>query len=486
MGVAAVRGFQGDSLPLAPGHVFATLKHMTGHGQPEGGTNVGPANVSERALREIFFPPFQAAIQRANARNVMPSYNEIDGVPSHANPWLLQRVLRDELGFQGAVVSDYWGIAQLESIHHVEPDLMHAGARALRSGVDFDLPDGDSFAKLPEALAAGLVSQQQIDAAVRRMLRLKFLSGLFEKPYADAAYAESITDNAEARALAVEAGRRAIVLLKNDGTLPLRASTLKTLAVIGPNAAVARIGGYSDVPRRTISLLEGIKAKLGERVRVVTAEGVRLTEQGDWWQDQVLLADPAENRRLIQEAVAAARAADAIVLALGSSSALSREAWAPEHLGDRDSLDLVGEQGELAEAMFALGKPVVVVLINGGPLSVVEVANKANALVESWYLGQEGGTAMADVLFGDANPGGKLPVTFPRSVGQLIYTYNEKPSAHRGYQFASKEPLFPFGFGLSYTTFDVGAPTLSAARIRTDESVTVTVAVRNTGAVAVF
>jgi beta-glucosidase len=484
LGVAAVRGFQGDSLPLAKGRVFVTLKHMTGHGQPEGGTNVGPASISERVLREIFFPPFQAAIQRAGALSVMPSYNEIDGVPSHGNGWLLTRILREEMGFKGAVASDYWGIDDLERLHHVEPDLTSAAVRALKAGVDFDLPDGNAFAKLPEALKAGRVTQAEIDTAVRRMLRLKFLAGLFESPYADAKAAEAITDNAEARALAEEAARRAVVLLKNDGTLPLRADALKTLAVIGPNAAVAQLGGYSNVPRRAISVLEGIRTKLGNRARVVTAEGVRLTDKGDWNADEVVLADPEANRGRIAEAVQVAQGADAIVLVVGGSAATSREAWADNHLGDTTSLELVGEQNELARAMFALGKPCVVVLLNGRPHSVTEIAERANALIEGWYLGQEGGTAMADILFGDANPGGKLPITIPRSVGQLPLTYNEKPSAHRGYLFASREPLFPFGFGLSYTTFEIGEPRLSASQIGMAGSVTVDVSVRNTGKVA--
>jgi beta-glucosidase len=484
LGVAAVHGFQGDSMPLGNGHVFVTLKHMTGHGQPEGGTNVGPASISERVLREIFFPPFQAAVQRGGALNVMASYNEIDGVPSHANGWLLNHVLREEMGFKGAVVSDYWGIDDLERLHHVEPDLTSAAVRALKAGVDFDTPDGNVYAKLPEALAQGRVTQAEIDTAVRRMLRMKFLAGLFENPYADAKYAESITDNAEARALATDAARRAVVLLKNDGTLPLHADALKTLAVIGPNAAVARLGGYSNVPRHTVSPLDGIKAKLGNRVRVVTAEGVRLTDKGDWNADEVVLADPQENRRRIQEAVQVAQGADAIVLAIGGSAATSREAWADNHLGDTTSLELVGEQNELARALFALVKPVVVVLINGRQQAVTEIAARANALLEGWYLGQEGGTALADILFGDANPGGKLPVTLPRSAGQLPLVYNEKPSAHRGYLFDSREPLFPFGFGLSYTTFEIGAPQLSATQIPVNGSVTVTVSVRNTGKVA--
>lgn len=484
LGVAAVRGFQGDSMPLAKDRVFATLKHMTGHGQPESGTNVGPANISERILREVFFPPFQAAIRRGGALNVMASYNEIDGLPSHANRWLLTDILRGEMGFKGAVVSDYRAIEELQEVHHVEPDYASAAVRALHAGVDFDLPDGASFSTLPDSLAAGRVTQSEIDNAVRRMLRLKFLAGLFENPYADARYAVTITDNAEARALAEETARKSIVLLKNDGVLPLQTAGLKTLAVIGPNAAVARLGGYSNVPRHAISVLDGIRAKVGSSVQVVTSEGVRLTDKGDWWEDEVILADPEENRRRIREAVQVAKDADTIVLVIGGSSATNREGWAKNHLGDRANTDLVGEQKELAEAMFALGKPVVVVLINGQPLSIPDVAAKANALVEGWYPGQQGGTAMAAILFGDANPGGKLPVTIARSVGQLPMFYNQKPSAHRGYLFESKEPLFPFGFGLSYTTFDIGAPKLSAAQIRPDDTVTVSVDVRNTGKLA--
>jgi len=484
LGVAAVTGFQGPSLPLAKDRVFATLKHMTGHGQPESGTNVGPANISERILREVFFPPFEAAIRRANALNVMASYNEIDGLPSHANHWLLNDVLRGEMGFQGAVVSDYRAIEELHEIHKLETNSLNAAVRALNAGVDFDLPDGESFDKLPEALAAGSVTQAQIDQAVRRMLRLKFMAGLFENPYADAKYAAAITNNAEAQALAAEAARKAVVLLKNDGALPLRASALKTLAVIGPHAAQVDLGGYSNIPRRVVSLLDGVKARVGDRVRVVTSEGVRISDKGDWYEDEVVLANPEENRRRIQEAVQLARGADAIVLAIGGSSATSREGWARNHLGDRTSISLIGEQGELARAMFALGKPVIVVLINGQPLSIPELADKANAILEAWYPGQEGGTALADILFGDANPGGKLPVTIARSVGQLPMFYNQKPSAHRGYLFDSKEPLYPFGFGLSYTTFEIGTPQLAATQIRADGSVKVSVEVRNTGSVA--
>jgi beta-glucosidase len=350
--------------------------------------------------------------------------------------------------------------------------------------VDFDLPDGESYDKLPAALKAGLVTQAQIDDAVRRMLRLKFMAGMFENPYADARYAETITNNAEARALAEEAARKAVVLLKNDGTLPLRAQSLKKIAVIGPHAAKVDLGGYSNVPKHVVSILDGIKAQVGNRVEVVTAEGVRITDSGDWYEDQVVLAKPEDNRARIKEAVQVASGADLIVLTIGGSSAIMREAWAKNHLGDRDSLGLIGEQGELADAMLALGKPVVIVLINGQPLSLPEIYGRANAVLEGWYAGQEGGTAIADILFGDANPGGKLPVTIARSIAQLPMFYNYKPSAHRGYLFGSVEPLFPFGFGLSYTTFDIGAPRLSAAQIAPDDSVRVSVDVRNTGKVA--
>ncbi|MEI9994423.1 MAG: glycoside hydrolase family 3 N-terminal domain-containing protein [Rhizomicrobium sp.] len=481
MGVAAVQGLQGDTLPLASDKVFATLKHMTGHGQPESGTNVGPAPYGERTLRENFFPPFEEVVRRTKIQTVMASYNEIDGVPSHVNTWLLSGVLRGEWGFKGAVVSDYFAIEQLADIHHVVPDHAAAAIRSLRAGVDLDNPNGASFGTLVASVRAGKLGEKEIDAAVRRFLTLKFEAGLFEHPYHDAEAANALTGNAEADALAAEAARRAIVLLKNDGTLPLSKSG-KTLAVIGPNAATIHLGGYSGIPRKTVNILDGIRAKLGPNVNVVTAEGVRITESSEWGADDVKLADPAENRKRIADAVAVARKADTIVLVIGDTEQTSREAWADNHLGDRDSLDLVGQQDELADALFALGKPVVVVLINGRPLSVNNVAAKANALVEGWYLGQETGTAMADVLFGDANPGGHLPVTIPHSVGQLPMFYNYKPSAHRGYLFDTTAPLFPFGYGLSYTTFEISAPRLSAATIKPDGAVTVTVDVKNTGA----
>jgi len=487
MGVAAVEGLQGEGRTrvLGPGKVFATLKHLTGHGQPESGTNVGPAPYSERTLREFFFPPFEQIIRRTGISAVMPSYNEIDGVPSHANTWLLQKVLRGEWGFDGVVVSDYYAIDDLQNLHHIAGSPAEAARRALEAGVDCDLPSGGSYATLTQQVRDGLVPVERIDTAVRRLLALKFRAGLFENPYADPAQAVAITNNPEARALALKAAQRTIILLKNDGMLPLslpKAGAVKPIiAVIGPNAAVARLGGYYGQPPVTVSILEGIRAKVGSRADVVFAQGVKITLNDDWWANEVQLADPAANRRLIQEAVSAASKADQIILAVGDTEQTSREGWAKSHLGDRDSLDLVGEQQALFDALRALGKPIAVVLINGRPASTVEIADKANALVEGWYLGEQGGNAIADVLFGDVNPGGKLPVTIPRSVGQLPMFYNFKPSAHRGYLFDTTAPLYPFGYGLSYTSFEIGEPRLSEARIEVNGSVTVSVPVRNTG-----
>jgi beta-glucosidase len=294
-----------------------------------------------------------------------------------------------------------------------------AAARALRSGVDFDLPNGTGFDALPEALDAGLVTEEDVDRAVRRMLELKFAAGLFDEVYADADYAERITDNAEARALALKAAQKSIILLKNDGVLPLEIGKLDRIAVVGPNAAAVRLGGYSGVPNRVITMLDGIEAEVGDEADTIFELGVGLTDKGDWNSDEVVLSDRAENLRRIEIAKRAVADADVILLFIGGSEATSREAWSETHLGDRTSIELIGEQEELARAMFATGKPVVVVLINGRPLGIDEIEADAAAIIEGWYLGQEGGTAMADVLFGKVNPGGKLPVTIPRDVGQL-------------------------------------------------------------------
>lgn len=481
MGIAAVLGLQGRSKILAPGKVFATLKHMTGHGQPESGENVAPAPLAERELRERFFPPFRKIVAKTGIAAVMPSYNEIDGVPSHANRWLLNDVLRGEWGFDGVIVSDYAAIGELASLHHIAPDMAAAARLALIAGVDSDLPDGEAFRTLGDQVRAGKVPLALVDQACRRMLTLKFRAGLFEAEPVDARAAARLTANAEAVALARQAAEKAITLLTNDGTLPLKPGAHKRVAVIGPNAAIARLGGYSSLPNNPVSLLEGIKARLGDQAEVVHAQGVFITQSEDRSANEILLADPEKNRQLIAEAIGVANTADVIVLAIGDTEQTSREGFAKNHLGDRTSLDLIGEQNDLFDAMKATGKPVVVVAINGRPPSWPTVAEQANALLECWYMGQQGGHAMAAALFGDINPGGKLPVTVARHVGQLPVFYDAKPSARRGYLFDTTDPLFPFGHGLSYTTFELGKPRLSATSIGPGASVTVEVDVTNTG-----
>jgi beta-glucosidase len=482
MGLAAVRGFQGPTLPLPADKVMVTLKHFTGHGWPEGGMNVGPAHVGQRELREIFFPPFEAAVKTYPVRSVMASYNEIDGIPSHANDWLLNGVLRREWGFRGAVVSDYYGIRELVTRHRLTDDVKVAAERAIESGVDVETPDPEAFVHLPELVRDGRVPVALVDQAVRRLLELKFESGLFENPFPDPATAEAKTATPDAIALAREAAGKAIVLLRNEHSLlPLDPAKLKRLAVLGTHAKDTPIGGYSDVPKHVVSVLEGLQEAGKGRFAVDYSEGVRLTESRCRSCDEVKLVPASVNKKLNAAAVETAKKADVIVMVLGGNEQTSREAWADTHLGDRSSLDLVGQQQELAKAVLALKKPTVLLLLNGRPLSVNYLAEHAPALLEGWYLGQETGHAVADVLFGNVNPGGKLPVSIARSVGQLPVFYNHKPSARRGYLFDTTKPLYPFGFGLSYTTFDISAPRVLTPVIAANQPARIAVDVANTG-----
>lgn len=490
MGVAAVEGLQGvgTDRKLKPGQVMATLKHMTGHGQPESGTNIGPAQISERTLREMFFPPFKEVVDRTAIDAVMASYNEIDGIPSHSSKWLLHDILRDEWKYQGAVVSDYYAIEEMSSRHKIAADVPTAAKMALDAGVDVDLPSGISYVNLGALVKAGKVTPVQIDEAVERILTMKFNAGLFEQPYTLDMAPALASNTAQGVALARKAAEKSLVLLKNNGVLPLampgNGSTKQTLAVIGPNSDVARLGGYYGIPRDTVTPLEGIRALVGNKAKIVHAPGVVITKDDDWWEDKVELGDPEQNRRMIAEAVEAARTADTIVLFIGDTEQTSREGWADGHLGDRSSLDLVGEQNELFAALKALGKPIVTVLVNGRPPSYPAIAEQSDAIIETWYAGEQQGNAIADALFGRVNPGGKLPVTVARNAGQLPNFYNYKPSARRGYLFSEVTPLYPFGFGLSYTDFTFGAPVLSASLIKSGEGVTVRVPVTNSGTMA--
>jgi beta-glucosidase len=455
IGVAAIHGFQGTGPTIDKTHVMATAKHFAVHGQPEGGTNVAPGNYSERVVREYFLKPFEAAVTEGHIQTVMPSYNEVDGIPSHSNKHLLDGILRHEWGFQGIVVSDYFGITELRTVHHIVASNEAAANYALDAGVDIELPFVAGYPSLPDQIKQGKVSEAAVDRAVARILRVKFLAGLFEDPYVNPDYAEKIANSPEHQQLALKAAHEAIILLKNqDNVLPLAKGKYKKIAVIGPNAAAVHLGGYSDNPGRGASLLQGIKDKVGSSAEVLYAEGCKITEsEPDWNADKVILGDPALNAKRIEEAAKIAQKADVVILALGGNEQTSREAWAANHPGDRDNVDLLGNQDDLVKAILATGKPTIVFLQHGRPNSVNYIAEHVPAILDGFYLGQEGGTAVADVLFGDYNPAGKLPITVPRSVGQLPDYYYQKPSAKREYLGASTLPLFPFGWGLSYSTF---------------------------------
>lgn len=488
MGVAAIEGLQGPNYMIDRHHVLATAKHFV-HGQMEGGRNTAPSNVSERTLREDFFVPFKAAVEEAHVGSVMASYNEIDGIPSHVNPWLLGTVLRGEWGFRGYVTSDGGALQMLVATHHVVADFAGAARMALAAGVDYDLSDGSVYRTLLDQVKQGIVPESEVDTAVSRILREKFRLGSFDHPYVDPNYAEQITNSSAHKKLALQAAREAIVLLKNDNNLlPLDLTKIKTIAVIGPDAADVHLGGYSrdPGPGNSISILDGIRQRVGPNVKVLYSEGCEITATpkhgwSEWYAKDVKLADRKTQGDSIRAAAEIAKKADVAIVVVGENEGTNREAWAENHLGDRDSLNLLDAQTELVKTIVKTGTPTVVFLINGRPLSINYVAKHVPAILEGWYLGEQGGTAAANVLFGDVDPGGKLPVTFPRSVGQLPDYYDHKPSLNRSYEFVNSTPLFPFGYGLSYTTFKFDNLRVDPSTIGQGGTATVSVDVTNTG-----
>jgi beta-glucosidase len=487
LGVAAVKGFQGDRTFKNKDRLIATLKHFAAHGQPESGQNCAPVNVSERVLRETFLQPFKEALHRGGAISVMASYNEIDGVPSHASKWLLRDVLRKEWGFKGFVVSDYYAIWELcdrpdTHGHFVAADRKEACALAIKAGVNIEFPEPDCYLNIVELVRKKVLKESELDELIAPMLFWKFRMGLFEDPFVDPKEAEQFVGSKANGQLALTAAHEVITLLKNENQLlPLDDKKLKTIAVIGPNANRLLLGGYSGIPPHNITVLDGIKAKVGNGVKVLYSEGCKITIGGSWQQDEVTPSNPEEDRQQIAEAVEVAKNAEVIILAIGDNEQTSREAWSLKHMGDRANLDLIGRQEELVKAMLATGKPVVVLLFNGRPISINHIAENVPAILECWYLGQECGRAVADVLFGDVNPGGKLPITIPRSVGQLPMFYNHKPSARRGFLWDEVSPLYPFGFGLSYTTFEFKNARLANKKIRANGATNISVDVKNSG-----
>ncbi len=484
MGVGAIFGLQGRTSFIDQNHVIACAKHFSGHGQPEGGTNLAPANLSERVLRENHFYPFEMAVKKANIRTVMASYNEIDGVPNHANKWLLKDVLRGEWGFTGYVISDYDAVNRMVSRQHSSLNQAEAGKRAISAGMDFECPSSWKdycFRFLPALIKTGEVKESDLDSAVTRVLRNKFMMGLFENPYIKTvSEIELAANKIQHQQFALKAAEQGMILLKNENnTLPFNPNKIKRLAIIGPNADEVHYGTYSNEKTPGTSILKGLTDYGKGKFEVVFSEGFKIYEN-----DTTLRAADktleAENRR-IKDAVELAKTCDAVLLVMGGNELTCREEW-KDHTGDRFDLDLLGRQNDLAKAIFELNKQTAVLLINGRPLSVNYLAEKAPAIIEGWYLGQEQGKAVANVIFGDVNPSGKLAVTIPRHVGQLPVYYNSKPYVHESpYITGEYSPLYSFGFGLSYTQYKYTNLRLNAKKVIVGQPVTVTIDVTNTG-----
>ena len=486
MCVAEIKAYQGganvDKIPAR--HVISTLKHFGIHGASEGGINVSPVFIDERTAREVYFQSFEAGVKQAGALGLMPCYNEWSGMPAHANKWLLTDLLRGEWGFKGVIVSDYDAIKDLVNLHHVAANAENAAILSLNAGVDIETPNAYGFNKVAELVKNGKISQGILDAAVMRVLTAKFQLGLFENPYTDPDEAKRVIGSDANRKLAYKAAAESMVLLKNENNiLPLQKGKYKRIAIVGPNADRCILGGYANEPKQRITPLQALKKKFGNDVELIYTEGVRLTDAGDWFSDtKDVKATPHDaNVPRMKEAIEKCQNADIILYFGGSNEAVFREGWANNHLGDLTDIDLFGDQNELILALKKLNKPMVGFVFSGPPLACNVLNDNAQALVQCWYLGQETGDAVADLIVGNIAPSGKLPITIPRSVGHIPAYYSYKPSARRGYAFGDASALYPFGHGLSYTTFEYSTPSVSKAQIGKNESFTVSVSVKNTG-----
>lgn len=480
MGVAFIQGMQGmGDEQFDSTHILATAKHFVGYPENRRGINGGFSDMSERRLREIFLPPFEAAVKEAQVGCIMPGHQDFNGVPCHMNTWLLDDILRKELGFKGFVLSDNNDVGRLQTMHYIAETRAEAAILGLKAGVDMDLVLGKPLEEyayhtsvLKDTLEKNPSLVTYIDQAVSRILTAKYKLGLFGSTLKEAK-TDTIVSTKAHQEYAYEMAKKAMILLKNEqNLLPLDMSKMKSLAVIGPNATEKRpprgtyslLGGYSGLPPYYVSVLEGLTNKVDGKIKVNYAQGCELLNN---------------SKAGFPEAIAAAEKSDAVVLVVGGSRKTGGEGV------DRSSLDLFGVQNELVEAIHQTGKPVIVVLLNGRPLTINYIAENIPSVLETWYLGMRSGDAIADALFGEVNPGGKLTVSFPRSADQIPVTYLERPdfigSGKGLFKYEDKSPLFPFGYGLSYTTFSYGEPQLASNAIEAGASTTVSVEVTNTG-----
>ena len=492
MGVAAVGGLQGRADRIAPDRVLACAKHFVGHGIPQAGSNAGPVALGERELRRDHLMPFEAVIREGNVGAIMVAYHELDGIPMHANSRWISAVLRDELGFAGMVSSDGFGVPQLATVHRVAGDAADAARQAFTAGIDCEVPEPLGSSSLAEEVRAGRLTIDVVDRACRNVLTAKHRLGLLgaEGPSEPESGVADVDRRAN-RALALRAAEQAVVLLTNNNSLlPLHAATTGTMLVCGPNAAQAHLGGYTDPEATGVSVLDGLRARFTTST-VSFREGTRITSEpatpATWWQDDVDLADPAADDTRIVAAVGAAAEADVAVAVIGGNEATHREGWWFDHLGDRSDLTMAGRQDELVERLAATGTPTVAVVISAGPVDLRRVVAAADAVLWSCYPGELGGEAIARILAGDTEPAGRLPVTFPRSTGQIPIYSGRQPSAGRGYLHGDASPLFPLGYGLSYTTFSLDSIRSTSSLVAADEltagsTVGVGVEITNTGA----
>ncbi|MBZ5595545.1 MAG: glycoside hydrolase family 3 C-terminal domain-containing protein [Acidobacteriia bacterium] len=481
IGETIVQGTQGFDIS-APDKVIAVLTDFPTQSEPAGGLERGAIELSERSLRQNFLPPWIAAITKAGGLGVMAGYPEVEDVPAHGSEKWMNDVLRQEIGFQGVVVSEGGGFGTLISENIVRTQ-KEAGALALKAGVDVNITYEPAYmGPLIENVEEGRVPVALVDRALRRVLELKFRLGLFEHPYVDVEHAVETVHSQSHQELALRAGREGIVLLKNEkNTLPLR-KDLKSIAVIGPDAEnlMNLLGDYSPkkITQHVVSILEGIKSKAGPQAKVVWAKGCGVL---------------GDDKSGFPEAIRAAKSADVAVVVVGENQGqndVDEEKDPPTDGEGHDvaSLDLTGVQEDLVRAVYETGTPIVVVLVNGRPLSTRWIAEHVPAIVEAWRPGERGGHAVADVLFGDYNPSGRLAITIPRHVGQLPAYYNYKPAKaywmqelKRGYVDMPATPLYPFGYGLSYTNFEYSSLRVEPAEIRPGGTARVSVQVKNTG-----
>lgn len=502
LGSAFVRGMQGDPaqtrLGIAPGKVMCTAKHFAAYSMPIAGINLAPAEVGERELRSMFLVPFKEAVQNANIYSLMPSYNEIDGIPAHSSQFLLKQVLRNEWDFTGYVFSDYGALSQLYNFHHVAKTPADAALLGINAGVDLEASRPDVYSHLIELVKAGKIAESKIDSSVVRILTTKFKAGLFEKPLPDTLKLKDRLHTPEHVALSQQIAEESVVLLKNDkNILPLDINHIKSLAVIGPNANKVQYGDYSFTRdnRSGVTVLDGIKQLAGNNIKVNYAQGCELSGM---------------DKSGFDEAVKAAKGSDAVVVVLGTTSVVfSGIGWNGKAAADEPKdpftcgegydvtdIDPQGVQRELLQAIYKTGKPVILVLVQGRPWSISWEKENIPAILEAWYPGEKGGTAVANILFGKVNPSGRLNLSIPQSTGHIPVFYNYVNSAKginrkhgtienpgQDYVYSSTDPLFSFGYGLSYTTFQYENLKVSKPVFGKNDQVSVTVDVKNTGKV---